>query len=367
MTALDLHLIGWDDTLAAAAAAHDAALAPARVTVAHRGAYEIATAEGPAWAELRGKDYFEARDKRALPTVGDWVLVRREGGGLAIIEALLPRRSVLVRAAAGERVEPQPIAANVDVAFVVTSANQDLNPRRLERYLATAEAGGVAVVIVVNKLDLVDDPEPVLARAAAIAGGRAVVGACATRGDGVDALLAHLGRGRTGVMIGSSGVGKSTLLNGLLGRAVQDVQPVRDDDDRGRHTTTRRELFLLGEGGAAGVLIDTPGMRELKPWADDDAEADEALAGGFDDVTALAAGCKFRGCTHDHEPGCAVRDAVARGALPAERLASWGKLQREQASEVARRDEAGRREERRRGKILSRAIRAHFRDKDHKK
>ena len=353
---MELAALGWDEAWAAAAA--DAAagrdLAPARIAIEHRGAYEAIGAGGMVWAELRGKDYFEARDKRELPTVGDWVLVAPAAAGVSPIDALLPRRSCLVRAAAGEKTAPQPIAANVDVAFVITSANQDLNERRIERYLTTVEAGGAAPVIVLNKIDLVDDAAPLVARLAEVAPGVPVVPVSAARGDGTEAVRAHLGPGRTGVVVGSSGVGKSTLLNRLLGAAAQAVQPVRDDDDRGRHTTTRRELFVLDGGG---IVIDTPGMRELKLWAEGSDTGDDELA--FDDVDDLAATCRFRDCGHDAEPGCAVRAAVERGELAAARLDSWKKLHREHAVEGARREEAAKR----RAKVGAKALRARLRDK----
>jgi len=348
---MTLEELGWDDTWAAAAeaAAAGAAVTPARITIEHRGAYEAIGAGGPVWAELRGKDYHEARDKRALPTVGDWVLVSgADQGGVSPIHALLPRRSSLVRAAAGEKVAPQPIAANVDVAFVVTSANQDLNVRRIERYLTTVVDGGAAPVILLNKIDLVDDFAPLVARLAEVAPGVPVVPCSAARGDGLDAARAHLGPGRTGVVIGSSGVGKSTLLNRLLGAAAQDVQPVRADDDRGRHTTTRRELFVLAGGG---ILIDTPGMRELKPWTEPDATGDDALA--FDDIAGLAAGCRFGDCSHDREPGCAVRAAVDAGELAADRVAAWRKLHLEQTAQARKRLE----------KVGAKSLRQRLRDK----
>jgi ribosome biogenesis GTPase len=347
----DLAALGWDDGWASAAAEHRAGLIPARIAIEHRGAYQAIGQAGTVWAELRGKDYFAARDKRALPTVGDWVLL----DGL-VVEVMLPRRSCLVRAAAGAKVAPQPIAANVDVAFVVTSANQDLNVRRIERYLTAVTSGGAAPVIVLNKADLVDDAAALAARIAAIASGTPVVIASAATGDGVDGLVAHLGPGRTGVVVGSSGVGKSTLLNRLLGAAVQEVQAIRDDDDRGRHTTTRRELFVLAGGG---VLIDTPGMRELKPWTEP-----EELA--FDDVDALAAQCRFADCKHAAEPGCAVRAAVEAGALAPDRLAAWAKLAAEQRAEAGRRDAAARLDEKRRGKVGARALRERLRDKETK-
>jgi ribosome biogenesis GTPase len=348
-----LEELGWDDAWAAAAAAAGggADVEPARIRVEHRGAYEAIGASGPIWAELRGRDYHEARDKRALPTVGDWVLVARGGPGVAPIHALLPRRSSLVRAAAGEKVAPQPIAANVDVAFVVTSANQDLNPRRIERYLTTVRDGGAAPVILLNKIDLVADPAPMLAALAQVAPGVPVVACSAERGDGIDQALAHLGPGRTGVVVGSSGVGKSTLINRLLGTQAQEVRAIREDDARGRHATTRRELFVLAGGG---ILIDTPGMRELKPWTEPDASGDDVLA--FDDVAELAAGCRFGDCAHGGEPGCAVTAAVAAGEMAAERLEAWRKLHREQDEQSRKRLE----------KQGARSLRQRLRDKGRK-
>jgi len=343
--------LGWDEAWAAAAAAFDPALTPARVAIEHRGAYQVHDDAGELrWAELRGKDYFAAADKRALPTVGDWVLTSGP-----VIHAILPRRSCVVRAAAGERVAPQPIAANVDVAFVVTSANLDLNVRRVERYLATVAASGAAAVVVINKIDLVEDPEPLRAKLEGL--GAPVIACSAVRGDGLDEVRARLATG-TGVVVGSSGVGKSTLLEQLIGASLA-VGPVRAHDDRGRHTTTRRELYLLGGGG---VLIDTPGMRELKPWTEVDPTGGDGLA--FEDVSALAATCKFADCRHGAEPGCAVQAAATSGELPAERLAAWRKLAVEQASEADRRDAAARAEERRRGKVGARALRDRLKDKN---
>jgi ribosome biogenesis GTPase len=342
--------LGWDAAWQAAADAHPQ-LVPARIAVEHRGAYEALGESGTVWAELRGNAYHAARDKRELPTVGDWVLLGEHGA----IEVLLPRRTWLVRAAAGEKTTPQPIAANVDVAFVVTSANLDLNARRLERYLAAVSAGGATPVVVLNKIDLVDDPAPLIARITEVAVGVAVVAMSAARGDGIEQARVHLGPGRTAVVVGSSGVGKSTLLNRLLGLAVQEVQPVRADDDRGKHTTTRRALFVL-EGG--GVLVDTPGMRELKPWTEDDPDAGL----GFTDVEALVGNCRFADCGHEREPGCAVRGAVEAGTLAADRVAAWKKLVAEQAAVASRRDAASKQ----RDKHATRALRQRLRDKGQK-
>ncbi|MBP8809119.1 MAG: ribosome small subunit-dependent GTPase A [Kofleriaceae bacterium] len=326
---MTLTALGWDPSWPEATP-----LAPghsvARVATAHRGAVEVIDDDGRFWAEPTGRMFHRARDARALPIVGDWVIVTdaaaaRASGARAPLVAILPRRTALVRKAAGEAERPQPLVANVDVALILASANLDLNPRRLERYLAIVRAGGVAPVVVVSKLDLVDDPGPVVARLTAAADGAPVLGVAALRGDGLDALAAHLGPGRTVTLLGSSGVGKTTLLNRLTGAALPTA-PVRAGDDRGVHTTTRRELHVTE---TLGVVIDTPGMRELALYDDEPAAA-------FDDVAALAVGCRFADCQHRREPGCAVVAAVAAGALTAARLAGFHKLADEQAARARR-------------------------------
>jgi ribosome biogenesis GTPase len=239
---------------------------------------------------------------------------------------VLPRRSFLVRRAAGEATAPQPIAANIDVGLVLTSANADLSPARLDRYVSLLRDGGIEPVLVLSKADLAGDPAAMLATLAAVADVR-VLAVSSTSGAGLDALRALGGPGRTAVLLGSSGVGKSTLLNALIG-TQQETRAIRADE-RGRHTTTRRELFVAADGG---LWIDTPGMRELAQWID---EGDDDEAAAFDDIITLAAGCKFRDCRHRDEPGCAVRDAV-----PAARLASFHKLADERTTSAARQAKA---------------------------
>ena len=330
--------LGWDDRWAQAAP--DGADV-VRVIAEHRGAYHVAGAGGTAWAELPGKRFHAARDKRDLPTVGDWVVVERwaeaiAGGGAAIVADILLRRSLLVRKAAGERTAPQPLAANVDLGLVVTSANLELSPRRLERYLAVLRDANVTPVIVLNKIDLVDDIASVVDAIQALAIDVEVIPTCAITPGGAAALEART-RGATSVLLGSSGVGKSTLLNQMIERDVQTTQAARSDDDKGRHTTTRRELFVLPGGG---VVIDTPGMRELGLYSD--ADGGELELADFDDVAALAAECRFSDCTHMREPGCAVRDAVEAGELDPARVASFVKLSAEH-KDVGRRAEIARR------------------------
>jgi len=325
--------LGWDDAWEAArrVADPDATWQPVRIAEEHRGAYRALGPGGLAWVELTGRTFHRAEDKRALPTVGDWALVERweaalAGRGAGIVRAILPRRSFLVRKAAGETTMPQPLAANVDVGLVMTSANADLSPARLDRYIGLLRDGGIEPVLVLSKVDLVADREAALAALRAVAPVR-IVEVSSVTGSGLPEIRALGGPGRTTVLLGSSGVGKSTLLNALIGTR-QETREIREDE-RGRHTTTRRELFVAADGG---LWIDTPGMRELAQWIDDTAEET-----AFDDITELAAHCKFRDCRHGAEPGCAVRDAVAP-----ERLASFRKLATERSAAAAKQSEAQR-------------------------
>jgi ribosome biogenesis GTPase / thiamine phosphate phosphatase len=251
---------------------------------------------------------------------------------------VLPRKGLLVRKAAGEATLPQPVAANVDTGIVMTSANKDLSPKRIDRYLTLLRDGGITPVLLLSKIDLVDDPEPLLAALRALAPSLQTIGVSTVTRAGIETIR-ELGLGRTTVLLGSSGVGKSSLLNALLGAQAQLTQPIREDE-RGRHTTTHRELFITD----FGLWIDTPGMRELAQWIDD---TDETV---FDDITAIAEHCKFRDCQHRAEPDCAVRAAVAAGTLPADRLASFHKLADERATGALKQHTAERLAETRKAK-----------------
>lgn len=280
------------------------------------------------------------------PAVGDFVALIGAPQSRTIVE-LLPRRTWLARQAAGKRTDLQLIGANLDYVFIVTSFNEDFNLNRIERYVTAVRQGGAWPVVLVNKADLVseDEREVILEELNERVGGSTdVLATSATDEGGLEPLEPYLVEGSTSSFVGSSGVGKSSIVNRLLGEDRQAVFDVRESDDRGRHTTTHRELFLL-EGGA--LVIDTPGMREFQLW-------DEVVEEAFDDVAELALECKFRDCGHDSEPGCAVRRAVEEGELHADRLESWRKLQREADHQRLRQDEAARRE---RGKEFARMVR----------
>jgi ribosome biogenesis GTPase len=344
LSELDLGALGWSDELAATL---EPGCVPGRVIAAHRAAYDVAADGDVVRTRLPGRlAHFEVTDV----AVGDWVGLRD-----GLIRSVLPRRSALVRSAAGVTSESQTLAANVDIAFVVTSFGPDLEPRRLERYLVTVWESGASPEIVLTKSDRFDDVAEMVAEVEAVAVGVPVWVVSAVTGEGVDEVRARIGRGRTAVLVGSSGVGKSTLVNRWLGEELLATSETRADDDEGRHTTTRRELLLLPGGG---IVIDTPGIRELQLW---DAAASGALEEAFADVEEIAATCRFHDCAHGVEPGCAVRAALADGSLPQERYASWQKLQRELRSIAIRADARLRKEERKRWHQVTREARARTR------
>jgi len=345
--ARDLTALGWDAFFAAQA---DDGAAAARVVAEQRGAYRVLGTGDEAWAAAGGR---LRRDAGALglPAVGDWVVARsRPGAERATIERVLQRRSAFTRRAAGQDV-PQVVAANVDVVLVVTSMNRDFNPRRLERYLTLAWNSGAAPAVMLSKADLCDEPDEVLAAVAAVAPGVPVHVVSARSGRGLDEVSAYVGAGRTAVLLGSSGVGKSTLVNALSGSDVQAVQETLTDD-RGRHTTTTRQMLFLPSGG---MIIDTPGMREVGMVADD-----EGLERAFGDVAEVAARCRFGDCRHEGEPGCAVAEALAGGELPAERWESYLKLQREIAFQATLSDAEEARRAKSRVKRIHRDVRAMY-------
>ena len=355
---IDLADYGWD--VAFAAAFEEFAgqgLVPARVVRQSRDRSTIVTAEAESAAEVSGRFRHLARGPSDFPSVGDWVAVRQVPDGPALIEAILPRRSCFTRKAAGEAVEAQVVAANVDTVFLVSGLDGDFNLRRIERYLTTAWSSGAGPVIVLNKADLRPDLADVVAETALVAPGAPIVTVRALAEGGLDGLVPYLIAGRTVAFLGSSGVGKSTMINRLLGEDRFATASMSDAAaGRGRHTTTERELVRL-PGGA--LLIDTPGMRELGLWADD-----EGLDKTFDEIDGLAARCRFPDCGHEHEPGCAVREAVEAGTLDRRRWESFLKLRRELRFLELKKDEKTRRQ---REKAVGREFHARLKEvKKHK-
>jgi ribosome biogenesis GTPase len=353
-----LEELGWRRQFAEAFAVHaDAGLLPARVTLEYTHIYRVLSADGERLARVSGRLRHGASVRADFPAVGDWVAIEAPtGAGDARIHAVLPRTSRFSRRAAGNPTEEQVVAANVDVIFLVSGLDQDFNPRRIERYLVTARESGATPVIVLNKADLVDDPGSFVRRVEPLAGTVDVIAISARRAESMNAIRAYLDRGRTAALLGSSGVGKSSIANALIGEARLRTRDVRESDSRGRHTTTGRQLLLLPGGG---ILIDTPGMRELQLW-----DAADSVAGAFGDIESIAGACRFRDCRHAAEPGCAVIAAVTGGTLPPERLDSYRKLQDEQAFQSARQDERARLDLKRQGKIGAKALRSRLREKN---
>jgi ribosome biogenesis GTPase len=314
-----------------------------------RDAFRVVGDRGEMGAEITGHLRHIAKDRSALPAVGDWVAIDViEAEGKAIIHSILPRRTKLSRKEAGRRTAEQVLVTNVDTVFLMMSLNADLNPRRIERYLGTLWESGALPVIVLSKADLCPDPSLAAAEIGASAPGVDIHILSAATGTGVDALQPYLGPGSTVVLLGSSGVGKSTLINRLVNAEVQKTLQVREGDDRGRHATTYRRLFSLPAGG---VLIDTPGMREFQLW--ESAGLDDT----FEEIGQLAESCRFRDCTHQSEPGCAVKRSITDGLMEQERLSSFQKLKREQEYNDRRKDAAAQSELKKRWKRMHKAMR----------
>lgn len=331
-----LSQLGWTDELQtqfdAICATHNEPLLPARISADYGIQYEIFSPQGTLRAKVGGLQRIDRNNPETTTAVGDWVCVRILEDNLAQIVETLPRRSQLVRQAAGKRTAMQIIAANLDIVFIVTSLNLELNLRRLERYMTAVFDGGATPVLILTKVDLVDDPTPFQNEVDSIAANTPIVLTNALNGFGIDKIKALIPPGTTAAFVGSSGVGKSTLTNALMGNQIQAVAETRASDNRGRHTTTHRQMLILPDGG---IVIDTPGMREFHLW-----DSLEGLANAFDDIHKLAADCAFRDCMHDAEPGCAVQAAVATQTLDPDRLTSFHKLAREAALQSNRKDAA---------------------------
>lgn len=356
-----LQALGWDDRLAALLASEAPGLVPGRILSEERGEYLVAfdKGEGPASPSGRLRHDTELDPSAAWPAVGDWVAlapftIDQTGGEHRLIQRVLPRQTAVIRQSPGDRRMPtQVLAANVDVVFVVTSVNAEFNVRRLERYVTVAwESGGVPVVLL-SKADLADDLEGFRLAAETTAPGVEIIAVSVVSGEGVEAVRTHLGLGRTVVFTGSSGVGKSSIVNALAGEPLLDTGGIRLDDARGRHTTTRRQLVRLVDG----LLIDTPGLRELGVLDG------EGLATAFDDVEQTATACRFSDCQHRSEPGCAVRAALHDGSLTVDRLDAYQKLQREAHRAALATDAVARRAERKKWTAIHKSVDVHMRQK----
>jgi ribosome biogenesis GTPase / thiamine phosphate phosphatase len=370
-----LHDLGWSDFFSAQLADLElnSEIAAARVAEENREMYRLLSTEGEFMAEVSGKFRHEVTGRSDFPAVGDWVLAStRKEESRATIHRVLNRKSKFSRKIAGKKTEEQIVAANVDVVFIVSSLNSEFNLRRLERYVALAWESGAQPVIVQNKSDLAENPEELRREAEAAAIGVPVILASALRGDGIEEIREMMRSApekdpageipaervrvaKTAALLGSSGVGKSSLINAILGTQLLDTGAVRESDDRGRHTTTTRHLIVAPGGG---VLIDTPGMRELQLW-----DASEGIDQAFGEIAELAANCKFRDCKHVNEPGCAVRAAVESGSLDVERLESFHKLGREEKFVAAKQDAAVRAEETKAVKRVMKKVNRFYRDR----
>lgn len=347
---MDLYSLGWTADRQAEMEEKRVGGWAARVCAEHRGAVDLLSERGTHRASIAGALHHEG----VRLAVGDWVIADDAGDGAARVLALLERRSALARKAAGRASVEQLVAANLDTVFVVTALDGDLNPRRLERYVTAVWDGGAMPVVLVNKVDLADDVEAALAEASAVAAGAEVIGLSATSGEGLDALDAHLAPGSTVALVGSSGVGKSTIVNALTGAGA--ATRGLGVDAKGQHTTTSRQMYRLASGA---LLIDTPGMRELGLL-----DAGEGLGVAFGDIEQLAEACRFRDCGHVDEPGCAVLAAIAEGALEPERLVSYQKLEREIARQARMLDGRAKAEERKRQRAFSRMCRRRTKAKE---
>lgn len=352
-----LNLFGWSRGLQREFAAFAArGLTPGRVLVQHRGLYRLITEDGEAPARLSGRFRHDAAEG-GHPVTGDWVAaLAGAADGALLIQAIAPRRTAFVRRAAGTANGVQVVAANVDVALIILSLNADFNLRRLERYLAATHESGAAAVVVLTKADASLDVADRVAAAQSVAVGAPVIAVSAMTGQGMKALKDQLEPGRTAVLLGSSGVGKSTLVNALAGEERMATAAIRASDEKGRHTTSRRQLIRLPSGA---LILDTPGMRELG-LVDAEAGVATVFAGMEADVDAVAAHCRFRDCRHEREPGCAVTAALADGRLDPARFESWRKLQRELVHERLKADPLAREAERREWIALMKSARAHM-------
>ncbi len=357
---MTLESLGWDDGLARAFQewADKRDMQPGRVLIEFNYICRVWCAEGEIEAVRSGRLSHRATSRGDLPAVGDWVVVRkRPDDARGAIVAVLPRRSWFSRRMAGQVTDEQVVAANVDVVFVVMALDHDFSLRRLERYLLLARESGAAPVVLLTKPDVSDEVAARLAEVTALAGDAPVHVISPKLNQGIEQVAVYLPPGKTGALLGSSGVGKSTIINRLVGRDVQRTRDIRAWDSKGRHTTTHRELVFLPNGG---FVIDTPGMRELQLW-----DVGDAVSETFDDIEALAGACRFSDCRHRDEPDCAVKAAVAGGSMPAARLESYLKLNDELGHLAQQQDQRAQLEAKRRSKIMGKALKQHLKSKRH--
>jgi len=356
---VDLTELGWDDGWAGAFAPYAAdGLIPARVAIEFNYIYRLYAESGELQGQHAGRMRHEALSRDQLSAVGDWVAARPTSGeAAATIEAILPRRSKFSRKVAGALTEEQIVGANIDTVFLVMGLDGDYNPRRLERYLLLAYESGAKPVVILNKADVADHLSEDLDEIGRIAVGIPVHALSAKTREGVDVIESYLGAGKTGALLGSSGVGKSTLVNAIVGEDMLKTREVRAHDSRGRHTTRHRHLIVLPD--RRGLLIDTPGMRELQLWAHSDGARET-----FDDIDALAAGCHFTDCRHREEPRCAVKAAVEEGSLAPDRLEGYLKLQDELQSLESRKQVREQINVKRRYKSVSQSMKKMYKDRE---
>lgn len=350
---MNLDCLGWSDFFAHSFEPYrKEGFTVGRVAIEHRNTYILYSEQGELSAEVTGKLRYQAAETKDFPAVGDWVVIRvRDSEERATIHKILPRKSKFSRQTAGAKTEEQIVATNVDTVFLVSGLDRDFNVRRIERYLILAWESGANPVIVLNKADLCDSVEQRLTEVEAVALGVPIVVLSAATHQGLDGLKPYLQPKQTVALLGSSGVGKSTITNQIKGATVQAVQSVRQRDNRGRHTTTHRELILLPTGG---LIIDTPGMREIQIWA-----GDEGLQETFADIETLTQQCRFRNCQHSNELDCALKQALEEGRLDYSRFLSYQKLQKELNYLARKQDQSANLAEKERWKKIHKAMRNH--------